>query len=122
MPLFTGGRISAGGRMGKGRLKQAAILVVCLVAAGAGAALAGLKNQSWLILAGTGVCGVLIQILTSRFTDRPATPPSNANWEASAPLLRQLPVDLPDFVGRKQELSALQSVRGRAKNASDVDI
>lgn len=107
--------------MGKGRLKQALILAACLVAAGVGAALAGLKNQSWLILAATGVCGFLLQLLTPRLGASHEAPVNDGN-DAPVPLLRQLPVDLPDFVGRKQELSVLQSVRARAKNASDVDI
>lgn len=108
----------------KGRLKEAAILVGCLVAAAAGAVLAGLNNQSWWILAGTGVAGVLIQIVSSRFGATPAAAesPANSSRESAFPVLRQLPADLPDFVGRAQEQSMLRSARARSKHAAGVDI
>lgn len=104
------------------RLKEASILAVCLVVAAAGTILAGLNNQTWWILAGTGIVGVLVQIVTSRFSVTHAAPPANSNRELIAPVLRQLPADLPDFVGRKQELSVLRSVRARAKDTPAVDI
>ena len=43
------------------RLKRAGLLAVWFAAAATGSILAGVKSQSWLILAATGVVGVVIQ-------------------------------------------------------------
>jgi tetratricopeptide (TPR) repeat protein len=89
-------------------LGRAALLTAWLVAAGAGAVLAGAQNQSWWVLAATGVTGVVIQIFSSGSFGGQRSTASAEGVAARSPTLHQLPADVPDFVGRKSELKILR--------------
>jgi tetratricopeptide (TPR) repeat protein len=100
------------------KLKQIGLTTVLIVVSAAGAVLGGIENQSWWILAASGAAGVVIQSLTSKTT---GGTPALGTAAKEAPLLRQLPATLPDFVGRADELGRLRE-RPSEQSESAPDI
>ncbi|MGW3346162.1 tetratricopeptide repeat protein [Nonomuraea rubra] len=81
-----------------------------------------MQDQSWWVLAATGITGVVIQTFSSLVDVGRLTGRQDTTRAITAPVPRQLPADLPDFVGRDREIAVLRAPPARRKDAATTDI